>query len=90
MLPLFQKQGMNLVESVLLQLGVVEIKIPIDLLIEVPIDTEVPIAEEVPVKLAFPVTVPMDELGFNLLLVQVKDGLRLLAELLGAPVEITN
>jgi hypothetical protein len=68
----------------------IDTEIPIDLLIEVPIDTEVPIAEEVPVKLAFPVTVPMDELGFNLLLVQVKDGLRLLAELLGAPIEITN
>ena len=68
----------------------IDTEIPIDLLIEVPIDTEVPIEEEVPVKLAFPVTVPMDELGFNLLLVEVKDGLQLLAELLGAPVETAN
>lgn len=64
--------------------------IPIDLDIKVPVDTEVMIQEEVPVKLDFPVTVPLDELGFNILLVQVKDGLRLLAEVLGAPVETGN
>ena len=68
----------------------VNMEIPIVLDIEVPVDTEVPIKEEVPVKLNFPVTVPLDELGFNLLLIQVKDGLRLLAELLGAPVETAN
>ena len=61
--------------------------IPIDLLVEVPVDTEVLINEEVPVKFAFPVTVPLDELGYDLLLIQVKDGLRLFAELLGAPVQ---
>ena len=63
----------------------VDTTIPIDLVVEVPIDMEVPINEEVPVKLDFPVTVPLDELGYNVLLIQVKDGLRLLAELLGAP-----
>jgi len=63
----------------------VDTTIPIDLDIKVPVDTEVVINEEVPVKLDFPVTVPLDELGFNVLLIQVKDGLRLLAELLGAP-----
>jgi hypothetical protein len=68
----------------------VDTTIPIDLDIKVPIDTEVAIQEEVPVKLDFPVTVPLDELGFNILLIQVKDGLRLLAELLGAPVETAN
>ena len=63
----------------------VDTTIPIDLDLKVPVDTEVAIQEEVPVKLDFPVTVPLDELGFNILLIQVKDGLRLLAELLGAP-----
>ncbi len=68
----------------------VDTTIPINLSIKVPVDTEVAIQEEVPVKLDFPVTVPLDELGFNVLLIQVKDGLRLLAELLGAPVEAAN
>ena len=68
----------------------VDTTIPIDLLVKVPVDTEVLINEEVPVKLAFPITVPLDELGFNLLLIQVKDGLRLLSELLGAPVQTVN
>jgi hypothetical protein len=68
----------------------VDTTIPIDLDIRVPVDTEVAIKEEVPVKMDFPVTVPLDELGFNLLLIQVKDGLRLLAEVLGAPVEAGN
>jgi hypothetical protein len=63
----------------------VSTEIPIDLMIEVPIDTAVPIQAEVPVQLDFPVTVPLDELGFNQLLEQVKDGLRLLGEVLGAP-----
>ncbi len=63
----------------------VDTTIPINLNIKVPVDTEVAIQEEVPVKLDFPVTIPLDDLGFNVLLIQVKDGLRLLAELLGAP-----
>jgi hypothetical protein len=68
----------------------VDTSIPINLNIAVPVDTEVAIQEEVPVKLDFPVTVPLDELGFNVLLIQVKEGLQLLAELLGAPVETAN
>ena len=62
----------------------VQTEIPIDLMIEVPVETEVPIEAEIPVQLDFPVTVPLDQMGFNVLLVQVRDGLRLLAELLGA------
>jgi len=68
----------------------VDTTIPIKLDIEVPVDTEVAIQEEVPVKLDFPVTVPLDELGFNVLLVEVQEGLRLLAELLGAPAQPAN
>lgn len=67
----------------------IETEIPIALDLEVPVDTEVPIQNEVPVVLDFPVTIPLDELGFKVLLTQVKDGLQLLAELLGAPVETT-
>jgi len=40
---------------------------------------------QVPVQLEFPVTIPLDEMGFTLLLQQVKDALRLLATFLGAP-----
>lgn len=68
----------------------IETEIPIALDIEVPVDTEVPIQEDVPIVLDFPVTIPLDELGFKVLLTQVKDGLQLLAELLGAPVETTT
>lgn len=68
----------------------VDTTIPIELDLVVPVDTEVTIQEEVPVKLDFPVTVPMDELGFNVLLVEVQNGLRLLAELLGAPAQPAN
>jgi hypothetical protein len=64
--------------------------IPIDLDVKVPVNTEVVIKEEVPVRLDFPVTVPMDELGFNVLLVEVKAGLQLLAEMLGTPAETGN
>jgi hypothetical protein len=63
----------------------VNTEIPINLDIVVPVDTEVAIQEEVPVKLDFPVTVPLDQLGFNTLLGEVREGLRILAELLGAP-----
>lgn len=63
----------------------VSTEIPIDLMIEVPVDTAVPIQAEVPVQLAFPVTVPLDELGFNKLLNEVKEGLLILGEALGAP-----
>lgn len=63
----------------------VDTEIPIDLMINVPVDTAVPIQADVPVKLDFPVTVPLDQLGFNNLLEQVKDGLKLLGQVLGAP-----
>lgn len=68
----------------------VDTTIPITMDLVVPIDTEVPIQEEVPVKLDFPVTIPLDELGFNVLLIRVKEGLRLLADVLGAPTELPN
>jgi hypothetical protein len=60
----------------------VELEVPIDLLLEVPVDTEVPINAEVPVQLEFPVAIPLDDMGFNDLLVQVQDSLRLLVEML--------
>lgn len=60
----------------------IALDIPIDLLIEVPVSTEVPIDAEVPVQMDFPVVVPIEEMGFGVLLTQVQDGLRLLVELL--------
>ena len=68
----------------------VDTTIPIDMDIKVPVDTDVAIQEEVPVKLDFPVTVPLDEMGFNVLLVEIKSGLRLLAERLDAPIGTGN
>jgi|GEM_PF-2621735 len=61
----------------------IQTDIPVDLMVEVPVQSEVPIVAEVPVKLEFPVTIPLDEFGFNILLQQVKDGLNILAEILG-------
>jgi hypothetical protein len=60
----------------------IELDIPVDMMIEVPVDTEVPIEAEIPVQMEFPVTVPLDETGIGELLIQVQDGLRLLAEIL--------
>lgn len=57
--------------------------IPVQMAVEVPVQSEIPINTSVPVKLDFPVTIPLDELGFNTLLQQVKDALRLLAQALG-------
>lgn len=62
----------------------VETDIPVDLLVEIPVSTTVPIHMDIPVILDIPVTVPLDELGFQKLLNQVQEALNLLAELLGA------
>lgn len=63
----------------------VELEIPVNLPLEVPVQTEVPIQEEVPVRLEFPVTIPLDEMGFTILLEQVKEAFRLLSAALGGP-----
>jgi hypothetical protein len=63
----------------------VQLEIPVNLPLEVPVQTSVPIEANVPVQLDFPVTIPLDEMGFTVLLQQVKDALRLLAAFLGAP-----
>lgn len=63
----------------------VETDIPVDLLIEIPVSTTIPIYMDIPVILDIPVTVPLDELGFQKLLNQVQSALNLLAQLLGAP-----
>ena len=57
----------------------VEADIPIDLVVEVPIDPEVPIDADIPVQMEFPVTVPLEEMGINVLLEQLREGFRLLA-----------
>ena len=61
----------------------VQTDIPVDLVVDVPIQSDIPIENEVPVQMDFPVTIPMDELGFQTLLEQVQESLNLLAEILG-------
>lgn len=58
--------------------------IPVVLDIEVPIRTEVPIQSDIPIALNIPVEVPLDQLGINPLLTQVKDFANLLAQALDA------
>lgn len=64
----------------------VDTEIPIDLMVDVPVQTEIPVNTEVPIQLEFPVTIPLDQLGFNALLTEVKEGLKILGEILGADV----
>lgn len=61
----------------------IEADIPIDMLIEVPVESQIPIRTEVPVQMEFPVEVPLDDLGLNAILQEVKDGLQSLLEWLG-------
>ncbi len=56
----------------------VEAEIPIDMVIEVPVNTEVPVAAQVPVQMEFPVTVPLQEMGFGALLEQLREGFAML------------
>lgn len=63
----------------------VELEIPVNLPLEVPVQTEVPVQAEVPVRLEFPVTIPLDEMGFTVLLEQIKEAFRVLGAALGAP-----
>ena len=64
----------------------VDTEIPINLMVDVPVQTEIPVDTEVPIQLEFPVTIPLDQLGFNALLTEVKEGLKILGEILGADV----
>lgn len=64
----------------------VQIDIPVDLLVDVPVESEIPLNTEVPVEMEFPVTIPLDEMGFQMLLVRIQEALRLLGQLLGADV----
>ncbi len=90
-IPLRADIPINLNLNVPINLDVpVQTDIPIDLLVEVPVSTEIPVDTEVPVKLDFPVTIPLDQMGFNVLLQDVKDGLNILAEILGADVSGGN
>jgi hypothetical protein len=57
--------------------------IPVNLMVDVPIQSDIPIETEIPVQLDFPVTIPMDEMGFQTLLQQVQEALDLVADLLG-------
>lgn len=61
----------------------VELEIPVDMTVDVPVESEVPIRAEIPVQLDFPVTLPLDEMGFQQLLQQVQEALDSLEALLG-------
>jgi hypothetical protein len=61
----------------------VQTDIPVDLVVAVPIRSDIPIETEVPVRLDFPVTIPLDEMGFQSLVDQVQQALQLLADMLG-------
>lgn len=62
----------------------IQLDIPVDLLIDVPIQSDIPIETDVPVKMEFPVTIPLDEMGFQRMLQRVQEALGLLAALMGA------
>lgn len=62
----------------------VQTDIPVDLVVNVPVQSQVPIQSDIPVKLDFPVTIPLNEMGFQLLLQRVQEALDLLASLLGS------
>lgn len=62
----------------------IQTDIPVDLMVDVPVQSEIPIDTEMPVVLDFPVTVPLDETGFQLLLTQLQEALAKLALSLGA------
>lgn len=62
----------------------VQLDIPVDLLVEVPIESEIPVAADVPVLMDFPVTVPLDELGFPQLLEHLQEALNALSRIVGS------
>lgn len=60
----------------------VELDIPVNLTIEVPVESKVPVDTDIPVELDFPVTIPLDEMGYDQLLQQVQAALDALMHLL--------
>jgi hypothetical protein len=57
--------------------------IPVVFDVEVPVNSNVPIQSEVPVELAFPVNIPLDEMGVDVIIGQIEEALRDLARSLG-------
>jgi hypothetical protein len=62
----------------------INIDIPVNLLVDVPVASDIPIETDIPIQLEFPVTIPLDEMGFQTLLTQLQEALQLLAQSLGA------
>lgn len=60
----------------------VELDIPVNLTIEVPVESEVPVDTDIPVELDFPVTIPLNEMGYDQLVQQVQAALDSLLRLL--------
>jgi hypothetical protein len=65
----------------------VVMEIPVNLLVDVPIQSDVPINTIVPVKMDFPVTVPLEELGFLSIMTQVREAVNRLAQALGVDLD---
>ena len=61
----------------------VQLDIPVNLDLEVPVESEVAIDTQVPVQLDFSVTIPIDEMGFDAVLLRLQEAVDVLAELLG-------
>lgn len=60
----------------------VVLDIPVDLTIEVPVQSEVAVDTDIPVELDFPVTIPLNEMGYDQLVQQVQAALDALIRLL--------
>lgn len=87
-LPIVTDIPINLDISVPISTNVpIRMEIPVNLDIDVPVQTVFPINEDIQVLMDFPVTIPLDDLGFNVLLDQVRDALNLLASALGVEID---
>lgn len=53
----------------------VKLDIPVNLTVDVPIESEVPVRADVPVELDFPVTLPLQDMGFQQVIDQVQAAL---------------
>ncbi len=61
----------------------IDTSIPVVFEVEAPVNTDVPIQAEVPVVLDFPVTIPLNDMGLDGILLEIEQALRDLAKSLG-------
>lgn len=60
----------------------VQLDIPVNLTVEVPVESQVPVQSDVPVELEFPVTLPLEDMGFRDVIEQVQAALDALTQIL--------